>query len=73
MFEEHLMFEGKVIEDPLASLHVGKGLLPDWLHNKKGLLPLDTYDDKLYVFRWMAVHRGAHCVHNTKNSSLTGR
>ena len=47
IFEEHLIVEGKVIEDPLAPLHVGEGRLPDWLFNKKALLPLDTYGDKL--------------------------
>ena len=43
------MVEVKIIEDLQAPLHIGAGRLPDWLRNKKGLLPLDKYADE-YVF-----------------------
>jgi len=35
-----------------------QGRLPDWLHNKKGLYALDTFDDSMCLFRCIAVHRG---------------
>ena len=56
-FEDHLVDEIKIIEDPRAPLHVGAGSLPDWLRNKKGLLALDTYPDDFCIFRCLAVHR----------------
>jgi len=30
-FEDHLVDEIKIIEDPQAPLHFGAGSLPDWL------------------------------------------
>jgi hypothetical protein len=38
---------------------LGRGRLPDWLRQKKGLYSLDTYDDNMCVFRCLAIHRGA--------------
>ena len=49
------MIEGKIIEDPQAPLHVGQGRLLGWLRNKMDLLPLDTYDDRLCIFRCIAM------------------
>ena len=58
----------KIIAHPEAPLHVGVGRLPDWLRNKKGMLSLDTYADDLCILRCIAVHRGAHCVYNTRQT-----
>ena len=67
-FGDNLMVEIKIIEDPQAPLHVGAGRLPDWLRNKKSLLALDTYADEICIFRCLAVHRGAHRQHNTRQT-----
>ena len=42
------------------------GRLPDWLHNKHGLLSLDTYWDNRCLFRCIAVHWGAHVRDNMR-------
>lgn len=42
--------------------------MPNWRRNKKGMLSLDTYADDLCIFRCIAVHRGAHCVYNTRQT-----
>ena len=62
-----LMFEIKIVEDPQALLHVGVGRLPDWLQNNKGL---DTWTDEVCVFSYLAVHRGAHRQHSTKENHV---
>ena len=61
------MVEIKIIEDPQAPLHVGVGHFPDWLQNKKGL---DTWTDEVCVFSYLAVHRGAHRQHSTKENHV---
>lgn len=66
-FEETLMVEIKIVEDPQAPLHVGVGRLPDWLQNKKGL---DTCTDEVCVFSYLAVHRGAHRQYSTKETHV---
>ena len=66
-FEETLMVEIKIVEDPQAPLHVGVGHLPDWLQNKNGL---DTWTDEVCVFSYLAVHRGAHRQHSTKENHV---
>ena len=35
-------------------LQIGLGLLPDWLHNKKSVIAVDAYKDKLCIFRYLA-------------------
>ena len=62
------MVEVKIIEDLQAPLHIGAGRLPDWLRNKKGLLPLDKYADELCIFRCIAVHQEGHRVRNTRKT-----
>ena len=66
-FQETLMVEIKIVEDPQAPLHVGVGRLPDWIQNKKGL---DTWTDEVCVFSYLAVHRGAHRQHSTKENHV---
>ena len=67
-FEDNLMVEIKIIEDPQTPLHVGAGHLPDWLGNKKGLFALDTYHDDLCILRCLAVHLGAHRQYNKRQT-----
>jgi len=43
-----------LVEQPL----LGQGRLSDWLRNKKGLYALDTFNDNMCLFRYIAVHRG---------------
>ena len=48
----------KVILDR-QPLKIGLGQLPDWLHNKREVLSLDTFNGNLCVFQCLAVHQGA--------------
>ena len=57
----------KIILDQ-QPLRVGEGRLPDWLRTKKGLIALDNFDDDLWVFRFLAVHHGAHKQHNLRKT-----
>ena len=58
-YEKTSMVYVKVILDrqPLAN---GQGFLSDWLRNKRDVIPLDIFNDKLCLFRCIAVNRGAH-------------
>ena len=49
-------------------LFLGLGRLPDWLRNKRGVLSLDTYNDKRCLFRCIAVHQGAHVRDNMRRT-----
>ena len=66
-YEKTLMVYAKVILDrqPLA---IGQGFLPDWLRNKRDVIPLDFFNDKLCLFRCIAVHRGAHVRFNIRKT-----
>ena len=67
-FEDNLIVEIKIIEDPQAPLHVGAGRLPDLFQNKNGLLALDTYPDDLCILRCLAVHLGAYRQYNKRQT-----
>lgn len=56
-FEGNLMVEVKAFQDPGQPLKIGAVILPAWLRNKKGLMPLDTYDDNLCVVKCRAVRQ----------------
>ena len=64
-YEKTLMLYVKVILDR-QPLFLGLGRLPDWLRNKHGILSLDTFRDNLFLFRCIAVHRGAHVRDNIR-------
>ena len=49
-------------------LFLGRGCLPDWLRNKRGVLSLDTYNDQRCLFRCIAVHWGAHAKRNIRKT-----
>ena len=53
--EKTLMIYVKVILDR-QPLFIGLGRLPDWLRNKKKVIPLDTFRDNLCLVRCIAVH-----------------
>ena len=67
VYEKTSMVYVKVILDrqPLA---IGQGCLPDWLRNKRDVIPLDIFNDKLCLFRCIAVHRGAHVRRNIRRT-----
>ena len=66
-YEKTLVFYAKAILDR-QPLTIGQGCLPDWLRNKKEVISLDTYNDKLCLFRCIAVHRGVHVKRNTRKT-----
>ena len=67
-YEKTLMVYAKVILDrqPLA---IGQGFLPDWLRNKRDVIALDIFNDKLCLFHCIAVHRGAHVRRNIRRTN----
>ena len=66
-YEKMLSVYAKVILDcqPLA---IGQGCLPDWLRNKRDVIPLDTFNDKLCLFRCIVVHQGADVRRNIRKT-----
>ena len=66
-YEKTLMIYVKVILDR-QPLRIGFGRLPDWLRNKKRVIPLDTFRDNLCLFRCIAVHWGAHVRRNIRRT-----
>ena len=71
VFQRWVQVEVKAIlvEQPL----LGQGQLPDWLCNKKGLCALDTFNDNMCLFRYIAVHRGARPDHCTEKAIELGK
>ena len=67
-YEKTLMVYAKDILDR-QPLSIGLGRLPDWLRNKPGVLSLDTFRDKLCLFRFIAVHWGAHVRDNIRRTN----
>ena len=67
-YEKTLMVYAKVIlhRQPLA---IGHGFLPNWLRNKRDVIALDIFNDKLCLFRCIAVHRGAHVRDNIRKTN----
>ena len=66
-YEKTLMIYVKVILDRQPLL-IGFGRLPDWLRNKREVIPLDTFRDKLCLIRCIAVHWGAHVRFNIRRT-----
>ena len=66
-YEKTQMVYVKVILDR-HPLFLGRGCLPDWLRNKRGVLSLDTYRDNRCLFRCIAVHWGAHVRDNMRRT-----
>ena len=66
-YEKTLAIYAKVILDR-QPLTIGQGCLPDWLRNKTGVISLDTYNDKLCLFRYIAVHRGVPITRNIRKT-----
>ena len=66
-YEKTEMVYAKVILDR-HPLFLGRGLLPDWLRNKHGVLSLDTYRDNRCLFRCIAVHWGVHVRDNMRRT-----
>ena len=66
VFQRWVQVEVKAIlgNQPL----LGRGLLPDWLRNTKGLYALDTFNDNMCLFRCIAVHRGTRPDRCTKEA-----
>ena len=54
-------------------LQIGLGILPDWLRNKKSVIALDIFNDKLCIFRCLAVHQGARKDRNTRKTQELAR
>ena len=67
VYEKTEMVYVKVILDR-HPLFLGLGRLPDWLRNKRGVLSLDTYQDKRCLFRCIAVYWGAHVRDNMRKT-----
>ena len=67
VYERTKIVYAKVILDR-HPLFLGRGCLPDWLRNKRGVLSLDTYNDKRCLFRCIAVHWGAHVKRNIRKT-----
>ena len=67
VYERTKFVYAKVILDR-HPLFLGRGLLPDWLRNKRGVLSLDTYNDNRCLFRCIAVHQGAHVKRNVRKT-----
>ena len=67
VYERTKIVYAKVIMDR-HPLFLGLGRLPDWLRNKRGVLSLDTYNDKRCLFRCIAVHQGAHVRNNMRRT-----
>ena len=67
VYERTKIVYAKVILDR-HPLFLGRGCLPDWLRNKRGVLSLDTYNDKRCLFRCIAVHQGAHVRDNMRRT-----
>ena len=65
VYEKTKMVYVKVILDR-HPLFLGRGYLPDWLRNKRGVVSLDTYWDNRCLFRCIAVHLGAHVRDNMR-------
>ena len=66
-YERTLAIYAKVILDR-QPLTIGQGCLPDWLRNKLGVISLDTYNDRLCLFRCIAVHRGVDVKRNIRKT-----
>ena len=67
VYERTKIVYAKVILDR-HPLFLGRGCLPDWLRNKRGVLSLDTYNDKRCLFRCIAVHWGVHVKRNIRKT-----
>ena len=67
VYERTKIVYAKVILDR-HPLFLGRGYLPDWLRNKRGVLSLDTYNDNRCLFRCIAVHQGAHVKRNVRKT-----
>ena len=67
VYERTKLVYVKVILDR-HPLFLGRGCLPDWLRNKRGVLSLDTYNDNRCLFRCIAVHQGAHVKRNVRKT-----
>ena len=67
VYERTKMVYAKVILDR-HPLFLGLGRLPDWLHNKRGVLSLDTYNDNRCLFRCIAVHWGSKVRDNMRRT-----
>ena len=66
-YEKTEMVYVKVILDR-HPLFLGRGCLPNWLRNKRGVLSLDTYRDNRCLFRCIAVHWGSHVRDNMRKT-----
>ena len=49
-------------------MQFGKECLAEWLRTKRALHALDAFNDNLYVFRCLAVHRGVNVQHNLQQT-----
>ena len=67
VYERTKLVYAKVILDR-HPLFLGRGCLPDWLRNKRGVMSLDTYNDNRCLFRCIAVHQGAHVKRNVRKT-----
>ena len=67
VFQRHMFVDLKVILDRQPS-QIGFGRLPNWIRIKLKVISLDTYNDKLCLFRCIAVHRGTHKRDNTRRA-----
>ena len=67
-FERAVSVDLKAVLDR-QPLQIGRGCLPDWLRNKRGVVSLDQYQDYLCLFRCLAVHEGSRpdrCARRTR-------
>ena len=61
--EDWYNFYGVVFREITVILHtsggpaMGKGILPNWLKNKKSIIAIDSFNDNLCVWRCIAIYR----------------
>ena len=68
VFERAVSVDLKAVLDR-QPLQIGRGCLPDWLRNKRGVVSLDQYEDCLCLFRCLAVYEGSRpdrCARRTR-------
>ena len=68
VFERAVSVDLKAVLDR-QPLQIGRGCLPAWLRNKRGVVSLDQYEGCLCLFRCLAVHDGSRpdrCARRTR-------
>ena len=67
VFDRAVSVDLKAILDR-QPLRIGLGRVPAWLRNKREVIALDQYEDRLCVFRCIAVHQGERPDRSTRRT-----